>query len=154
MRPNVVMLFSIIKRRQDANKRKMALLNSLGKYLYQRRQAILTSIQLLENLTQFLISQEPPPRIRSCKRVARNTGWWQKVSTSYSEKRFKQPFRISRSTFDYILSFLNDKLQRQYVTEEPIQPDERLAICLYRLMRGITSSPYRGWLDMAKPPYA
>ena len=50
--------------------------------------------------------------------------------------RFKALFRISKQTFLYILSFIEDGLQREYLCEAPISPKERLAICLYRLSRG------------------
>ena len=36
----------------------------------------------------------------------------------------------------FILSSVGHVLQRQTVTEEPISPEERLGICLYRLGRG------------------
>ena len=64
---------------------------------------------------------------RSCRRLTRNGGWWHLVWTSYSDRRFKQTFRVSRGTFQYIL--------KQVVTEEPVSPECRLAICLYRLGR-------------------
>ena len=42
----------------------------------------------------------------------------------------------SRETFLYILSRIRQQLERQTVTEDPIYPELRLAICLYRLGRG------------------
>ena len=74
---------------------------------------------------------------RSCRRLLRaNTGWWRMVWESYSDKRFKQTFRVNRSTFNIILSRIRHRLERETVTEEPISPEFRLAICLYRLARG------------------
>ena len=58
------------------------------------------------------------------------------VWESYSDKRFKQTFRVNRSTFNIILSRIRHRLERETVTEEPISPEFRLAICLYRLARG------------------
>lgn len=54
----------------------------------------------------------------------------------YSEARFKKTFRVSRDTFNFILNRIEPFLIRQTVTEEPIPPALRLAICLYRLGRG------------------
>ena len=74
---------------------------------------------------------------RSCRRLPRaNTGWWKMVWESYSDKRFKQTFRVNRGTFDIILSHIRHRLARETVTEVPISPEFRLAICLYRLARG------------------
>ena len=73
---------------------------------------------------------------RSCRRLSRNTGWWEKVWTKYSDARFKKTFRISRSTFKFTLNRIGPFLSRQTVTEEPLPPELRLAICLYRLGRG------------------
>lgn len=76
------------------------------------------------------------PRIRSCRRVQRNTGWWKNIVQSYTNNRFKQTFRISRHTFDFILERIRPDLIRKTIVEEPISPECRLAICLYRLGRG------------------
>ena len=75
------------------------------------------------------------PRRRSCRRLLRNTGLWENV-WNYSEARFRKTFRISRETFRYILDRIEAILVRQMLTEDPIKPDERIAICLYRLGRG------------------
>ena len=53
-----------------------------------------------------------------------------------SEKRFKQTLRVSRGTFQFILNRIRHDLERDVVCEDPIPPDTRLAICLYRLGRG------------------
>ncbi|XP_044165792.1 protein ANTAGONIST OF LIKE HETEROCHROMATIN PROTEIN 1-like [Acropora millepora] len=74
--------------------------------------------------------------IRSCRRLFRNSGWWDTVWNNYSEARFKKTFRVTRGTFLYILSRIRHQLERQTVTEDPIFPELRLAICLYRLGRG------------------
>ena len=44
--------------------------------------------------------------------------------------------RISRQTFEYILSHVHDDLLREVLVEEPISPAERLAIALYKFGRG------------------
>lgn len=58
------------------------------------------------------------------------------ICRDYSESRFKQTFRVSKGTFDYILEKIRPDLQRMTVAEEPISPGCRLEICLYRLGRG------------------
>ena len=44
------------------------------------------------------------PVSRSCRRLTRNIGWWENTWNNYSEARFKKTFRVSRSTFRYILN--------------------------------------------------
>ena len=58
------------------------------------------------------------------------------VWSTYSEERFKKTFRVSRGTFQHILGKLYNFLMKGTVNEEPISPECRLAICLYRLGRG------------------
>ena len=76
------------------------------------------------------------PVSRSCRRLTRNIGWWENTWNNYSEARFKKTFRVSRSTFRYILNRIGPFLARETVTEDPISPELRLALCLHRLGRG------------------
>ena len=90
-------------------------------------------------LLSLLISQRNitvPRPVRSCRRLKRNTGWWENVCNTYSDARFKKIFRVFRETFNFILNRIAPLLVRQTVTEEPITPALRLLICLYRLGRG------------------
>ena len=87
-------------------------------------------------LLVLLISQRNitvPSPVRSCRRLKRNTGWWENVCNTYSDARFKKTFRVSRDTFNFIPNRIAPFLIRQTVTKEPISPALRLAICLYRL---------------------
>lgn len=73
---------------------------------------------------------------RSCRRLERNPGWFNLVWTNYSDRRFKMTFRMSRETFRFKLQHVRHKLLRDTIIEEPITPECRLAIGLYRLSRG------------------
>ncbi|XP_068690124.1 uncharacterized protein [Montipora foliosa] len=75
-------------------------------------------------------------RHRSCRRSVRNTGWWELVWATYDEGRFKKAFRVSRETFDFILKSIRPDIEKNTVTEIPVSPECRLAICLYRFGRG------------------
>ena len=72
---------------------------------------------------------------RSCRRLVRNSGWWDLVWNSYSDERFKKTFRVSRNTFNFILNRIRHDLERETVNEDPISPECRLGICLCRLGR-------------------
>ncbi len=93
------------------------------------------SILLAELLTR-LRESEPIPRLRSSRRLKRNDGWWELVWSTYSDERFKKTFRLSRDTFQFILGRFYESLKKETITEEPISPQCRLAVCLYRLGRG------------------
>jgi len=74
-------------------KRRLALHTAL-RTVYQRRQlllrvACLTVLLLANNNGAEVLSQ-------SCRRFQRNVGWFTNVWSTYSEKRFKETFRISR----------------------------------------------------------
>ena len=97
---------------------------------------ILFLLQLILTGLQQAVAVPIRPRIRSCRRLQRNTGWWNLVWTVYSEKRFKKTFRMTRQTFSLIHDRIKDDLTKESVTEEPIPSQMRLAICLYRLSRG------------------
>ena len=45
-------------------------------------------------------------------------------------------FRVTKATFLYILGAIQDDLAKEAVAENPVPPDVRLAVCLYRLGRG------------------
>lgn len=74
--------------------------------------------------------------LRSCRRHCRNMGWWDLVWRTYDDTRFKKTFRVSRQTFNYILDNIRMDITKDIMSETPISPECRLAVCLYRLGRG------------------
>ncbi len=102
--------------------------------LLKQRYSIIKSLFLA--VIHSILQWETIPRVRSCRRFPRNTGWWEQVWHTYDNKRFKQTLRVSKKTFTLILSRIRVRLERQTLCEEPISPELRLAICLYRLGRG------------------
>ena len=43
---------------------------------------------------------------------------------------------MSRTTFYFVLSKIEHRIRKEFFVEAPINPDQRLAICLYCLARG------------------
>ncbi len=127
----ILLLKHIISKRR---KRCRLLIKGMAIILQQR----LLSLKSLLLAAMFSVVNNEPSRtrIRSCRRLPRNTGWWEKVWFTYDNNRFKQTLRVSRSTFDLILARIRPHLEKQTLTEDPISPEVRLAICLYRLGRG------------------
>eukprot|EP00112_Aurelia_sp_Birch-Aquarium-sp1_P010870 Seg2301.2 transcript_id=Seg2301.2/GoldUCD/mRNA.D3Y31 product="Protein ALP1-like" protein_id=Seg2301.2/GoldUCD/D3Y31 len=119
------------------NRRQRRQLNATVVAAIARRRLIYKSCFLMLLL---LVSRrnEPIPRKRSCRRLPRcNTShWWENIRETYSDDRFKKTFRVSKRTFNFLLSHIREELQRETVCEEPVSPECRLAICLYRLGRG------------------
>ena len=72
----------------------------------------------------------------SCRRRRRNNGWWELVWNTYPDDPLKRTFQVSKDTFIFILSRICHELEREAVNEDPISPECRLGICLYRLARG------------------
>ena len=113
------------------NRQRRRALHTALRSVYQRRQlllrvACLTVLLLANNNGAAVLS-------RSCRRFQRNVGWFTNLWSTYSEKRSKETFRISRSTFLFILGRIRHLIEKDTITEEPISPECRLAICLYRL---------------------
>ena len=103
----------------------------------RRMQQSILNTRLLLKVFSFILllvsyneSQQQVAVLPSCRRFQRNLGWWNTVWNTYSEKR------VSRQTFQFILNRIRHELERDVVCEDPIPPDMRLAICLYRLGRG------------------
>jgi len=119
------------------SRRRRLMMQSTVSYLIARRRRLMCVflIFLLMLMSQRKVITQLPRRW-SCRRLVRNTGWWENVWKNYSDVRFKKTFRISRATFRYILDRIEPILASQTLTEDPISPDETLAICLYRLGRG------------------
>ena len=122
------------KIQNSANRRRM-LRNALIYLTTKRRQLINVCIVSLLLVTSRGIAVTNKYK-RSCRRLERNNGWFNLVWSTYSEQRFKKTFRVSRETFSFILARIRHALERDTVNEEPISPECRLAICLYRLARG------------------
>ena len=125
------LLKKAIEKSSSRRKRMQIALN----YLVSRRKRLLNvcflSIILLMTRANIAVTQN-----RSCRRLQRNAGWFDLVWSNYSDKRFKKTLRVSRETFNFILSRIRHVLERDTVNEEPISPEFRLAVCLYRLSRG------------------
>ena len=83
-------------------------------------------------LKELLIHENKPKtkRVRSCRRRLRNTGWWETVNSEYSDERFKQTFRVSRETFNSLISKIEHDITKTETAETPISASKRLAVCL------------------------
>ena len=71
--------------------------------------------QRLPNLKSLLLAAMsllkynwPKSRNRSCRRLPRNTGWWDKVWFTYDDKRFRQTLRVSRKIIEKYRKIISD----------------------------------------------
>ena len=94
--------------------------------------------KLIQTLMTIILSYSSPRTDvkRRVRRKIRNVGWWDLVWSTYDDKRFKETFRITRASFVYIIHRARPFLQKQSLIEEPIAPELRLAVYLYRLGTG------------------
>ena len=130
-REKFVLFKTILNARRQRRRMQQSILNTV----IARRGLLLKVFSFILLLVSLDESQQVTV-LRSCRRFQRNLGWWNTVWNTYSEKRFKQTLRVSRGTFQFILNQIRHDLERDVVCEDPIPPDMRLAICLYRLGRG------------------
>ena len=94
-------------------------------------------LQIISSLMSLLLIMLQKTEIhRSCRRLRRNNRWWELVWNNYSEEQFKRTFWMSKDTFLFVLGWICHDLMWKTVNEEPISPECRLGICLYRLSRG------------------
>ena len=113
--------------------RQNKILACINKNLEKCKDIFLKILDLL-NLQASFQELLPKRRAGRFRRIYRNNkNLWETVSQSYSQKRFKHIFRVSRRTFNFVLSKIQHRIQKEHVTEELIPPEQRLAICLYRL---------------------
>lgn len=84
---------------------------------------------------------------RSCKRFVRNTGWWNLVWNTYDESRFKKTFRVSRSTFLYILYHIRSALEeKKLLVKSPYLLSKGLGFACIDLVGGtIFTLKWNGW---------
>ena len=127
---NNILIWKLI---ENNRRRRMYLLNIMS-FLATRKKMLLHIYFLVAQLIQSVGSSKPGHR--SCRRCNRNTGWWSTVWHTYSDSRLKKTLRVSRKTFQHILEPIRHRLERWNINEEPITPEERFGICLYRLGRG------------------
>ena len=105
-------------------------LNNRNGKLQQINFTLTFRVTLLENQ---LFTKKRNRRFRRLPRS--NTFWWESVWNNYLGDRFKKTFRLSRSTFTFVLSHIRHKHVKEYVEEEPISLEKRVGICLYHLAR-------------------
>ena len=123
----------ILKRIIAKNRRRQRMLGVIASAICRRQRVIKTCLLIVI----LLLSQNfGKVHRRSCRRLPRNNGWWDMVWRTYTDERFKKTFRVSKNTFQFILSRIRHCLERETVCEEPISPETRLGLCLYRLGRG------------------
>lgn len=99
-------------------------------------QQYLDCLKHLLMLHDHVIKKKQNRKPRLCRRFIRNKGWWENVRDTYDDSRFFETFRMSRPTFYYILNKISDQIEKQWVVEQPLEPDFRLAVTIYRLSRG------------------
>ena len=122
-----------MQQRRNYVARRNKILVCINRNLEKRKDIFLKILDLL-NLQASLQELVPKQRTRRFRRFCRNNkNWWKTVSQTYSQRRFKHTFRVSRTTFNFILSKIQHRIQKGYVTEEPIPPEQRHAICNLQL---------------------
>ena len=102
-------LYTYMKQRKKWRRRRRNLIAGIIQSLKNRNEKLyqinFTCLTLLENQ---LFTKKRNRRFRRLPRT--NTFWWEIVWNSYSDDLFKQTFRLSRSTFTFVLSQIDTNL--------------------------------------------
>ena len=99
-------LKQIFQIRKERRLRQLRILH----YILSRRKKFL---QLCLTLLVVTSSKpETPLRIRSCHCLERTTNWWNNLWASYSEKRFRNTFRMPRNVFTLTLGKIEPEFDR------------------------------------------
>ena len=130
-------LFMLYRRqRNNYVVRKRRILAAIILKLQKRKQLFLKLLNLIKHKIN-LLETLPQKRMRRTRRFQRNNvNWSTTVSKTYSDEGFRQTFRVSRPTFYFVLSKIEHRIRKEFAVEAPVNPDQRFAICLYRLARG------------------
>ena len=102
-------LFILVNAIRETRRRCFNMQMALHHLVARRRQVLNVSLLFLLLISSQRDNIATVPR--SCRRLGRNTGWWDTVWNTYSNARFKKTFRISRSTFKFILNRIGPFLQ-------------------------------------------
>ncbi len=54
------------------------------------------------------------------------------VWTAFDDNRFKSNVCVTKATSQLIVNELKRRLAKESVTEDPVTPDLRIAVCIYR----------------------
>ena len=108
-------------------------LNKIALLLSKKRRS--KKWKIVSLISIFLILSARNTCVARPRREERNHGWFSKLWTCYSDKRFKEALRVNRDTFNFILEEIRPGLERKTHIETPISPEERLAIALYHYGR-------------------
>lgn len=77
-------------------------------------------------LTQSLLARTIQAKIRHCN-------WWEADVPNLNDDEFKEQFRVSRKTFQFLVERLTSLEKQPTVFRAPIPLQKRIAIALYTL---------------------
>ena len=63
----------------------------------------------------------------------RNRSFWNEIAGNWSEREWKQNFRVNRATFQFLCRELQPHLEKSDAVRTPLPLEQRVAICLWRL---------------------
>ena len=127
----------ILKQSFEIRKERLLRQRRILHYILSRSEKILQLWLKLLAVTSSNSEPEPALGIRSCRGLERTKNWWKYLWASYSEKCFRNIFRMPRNVFTRILVKIEHELNTSVnTTEEPTSHACKLWICLYRVARG------------------
>lgn len=81
------------------------------------------------NTIAAVVRADSVPLVR--RKVRKNPGFWEEVVPTLTDKQFKDHFRVNRSTFNTILSYVKEHMQTLDTNfKQAVAVDKKVAIAL------------------------
>ena len=114
-RRGLLIIADYFKNKSSWLARRRKIIITLAATIHRRRKLLIKLQQLIIKL--YYEDLNTTKRIRCCRRFPINNGWWETVLNEYTDKRFKETFRVSRRTFQYILTNIQSDITKQTTSE-------------------------------------
>ena len=113
----ILLAFALYIYQINRSQNMLRIQKSLSVLLFVESRRIFLIQQYLNHLKKLamvdhFIRKKARRKPRSCRRFIRNQGLWETVWDTYDNNRFYETFRISCTTFYYILNKISDQDQK------------------------------------------
>ena len=120
------LLLNYVENRRSWSNRKRKILIAIAAATRRRKRLLKTQYLIVNKMLQN--NDNRTRRFKSCRRFFRNKGWWETVESQYNDTRFKEIFRVTRETFNFILSKIRVDIEKQVTSETPVSSEMRCSM--------------------------
>ena len=130
----LMFFFFVWLRRRHWTRRRMLLALNMARRVRTLHLRLIQD-QQMAHFTAFLIRRLSSACLakRSIWTKFRSQSFFTDVVVNWSDREWKQNFRVSRNTFNFLCRELAPYLAKHHVVREPLSLELRVAVCLWRL---------------------